>query len=347
MPAMCRSRDEDAATERRLLESRDDRSEKTYRQLLADIIIDGMSRDGCPATRVPSRGRATRFALDIGSTVVKLARLDGRRCDADAALLPARLRGGHRAAGRGDARLSGLGIDARRRSWLCSSANGGLRVGIVCLTKHFSGAALGTRFCWPARTPCSCTISTKPRGARRRVDILLVGGGIDCEEAEPAERRLRAFDPSRYRYGALVYAGNRFLADSFVRRFPGTTVIANPLADTLSEPCRQRLRGRAPRLPGRPGLQGRRQRAAGRSGAAASGRRRKSSAEASSARCSTSPASSSSAPASLLDIGGATTDLHYTVEVVRDDSAVRAGAAASPSRATCSPTSASSRRATA
>ena len=62
---------------------------------------------------------------------------------------------------------------------------------------------------------------------------LLVGGGIDCADARPLEQRLERFDPDKYRYGALLFAGNKYLGDVFCRRFPSAVVVPNPLADQL------------------------------------------------------------------------------------------------------------------
>jgi MutL protein len=174
-----------------------------------------------------------RIALDIGSTVVKVAHLDGAGKLVSQQFFPRDFEAG--VARQVCAVLTQLGIDAEREPILaCSSANGGLRVGIVCLSKHFSGTALRNQVLLAGANPEYVHDLDEATGDARRVDILVVGGGIDCADAEPAERRLGGFDPSRYHYGALVYAGNRFLAQAFVQRFPGTTVIANPLSESLS-----------------------------------------------------------------------------------------------------------------
>jgi hypothetical protein len=89
---------------------------------------------------------------------------------------------------------------------MCSSANGGLRVGIVCLTKHFSGAALRNQVLLAGANPVFVHDLDEAGGHAGLVDILLVGGGIDCEDAGPLELRLRRFDAKAYRFGALLYA---------------------------------------------------------------------------------------------------------------------------------------------
>jgi len=270
------------------------------------------------------------WALDIGSTVVKLARLDGQ--------------GGLEAQhffGRdfeaGIARqvadvLAQHGIDAERdRVLTCSSANGGLRVGIICLSKHFSGAALRNQILLAGANPEFVHDLDEADGDVRRVDILLVGGGIDCADAAPAERRLRAFDPGRYHYGAMVYAGNRFLAADFKRRFPATTVIANPLAESLAgrvgsvfETVRRAylddlvFKEGVSELPG------------------TLGRGIRPTPEVASRGFLRAVLNQSRftivGACVALDIGGATTDLHYSVEVVSDESAVRPAGGVSVAR---------------
>lgn len=265
-----------------------------------------------PAPRPP------RIAVDIGSTVVKIASLDAHG-DVESQLLVERdFDAG--IARQVEALLAEAGVSAEGEGVLvCSSANGGLRVGIVCLAKHYSGAAMRNQVLLAGANPVFVHDFDEAAGSLERVDVLLVGGGIDCADAAPLERRLRAFEPSRYRFGALVYAGNRHLAAAFSQRFPDAVVVANPLADSLTgrslsifEAIRRaylddliykegvsELRSHlvagilpTPEIVSR-GLQ---RALAGMSSIRTSG------------------------ACVAFDIGGATTDLHYTVEIVREDS---------------------------
>jgi hypothetical protein len=273
-----------------------------------------------PAARPPA-GRKPRYALDIGSTVVKLAHLDDNgvlesqhfyQRDFNAGIVRQV----------GDL-LASLGIDVQSEAILaCSSANGGLRVGIVCLSKHFSGATMRNQILLAGANPEFVHDFDEANGDARRVDILLVGGGIDCELPGPAQQLLRDFNPANYRYGALVYAGNRFLADEFVQRFPGATVIPNPLADTLSsrvgsvfETVRRAylddlvFKEGVSELPGNLGRIIRPTPEVANRGFL---------------RAVQNHSTFTVVGACIaLDIGGATTDLHYTVEVVSDSSLVR------------------------
>jgi hypothetical protein len=163
------------------------------------------------------------------------------------------------------------------------------------------------------------------------VDILLVGGGIDCEDAGPLELRLRRFDAKAYRFGALLYAGNRCLADAFVQRFPEAAVVANPLADTLSSRSNSVFevlrRAYLDDLIYKEGVselgshlsQGIRPTPEVVSRGFQRALLKRSSLEVVGACI-------------LIDVGGATTDFHYTVEIVREDSDNRPAEGASVAR---------------
>lgn len=263
---------------------------------------------------------AAALALDIGSTVVKLARLDGQGGLASQEFFP-------RDYGAGVARqvqqiLANHGIDPACESMLvCSSANGGLRVGVVCLSPLFSGAALRNQVLLAGANPEYLHPFDNTTPDTRRVDLLLVGGGIDGEDAGPAAALLQAFDPSLYRFGALVYCGNRHLAPAFAARFAQARVIANPLGETLSsrvgsvfETIRRAYLDDLVFKEGVSELPPPLARAIRPTPEVASrGFLRSVNNQGSFAIVGSCLA---------LDIGGATTDLHYTVECVDDDSPV-------------------------
>lgn len=261
------------------------------------------------------------IAVDIGSTVVKLAFVDPqgrllkqefRPRDFDAGI-----------ARQVEALLNECGVPVDREGILvCSSANGGLRVGIISLTPLFSGAAARNQVLLAGANPMYVREIGEPAGTAGFVDILLVTGGIDCDDAGPLRDRLARLTLDGYRYGSLVYSGNRYCADEFRRRFPQAAVVANPVAEELNgrvlsvfeavrraylddlvykegiselrESLAQGIRP-TPEVVNR-GLQ---RAVMNRSTLQVAG------------------------ACVLLDIGGATTDLHYTVEIVRDDSASR------------------------
>lgn len=271
-----------------------------------------------------------RVALDIGSTVVKFATLGDDGGLASQEFYPRDFEAG--IARQVHGLLAARGIDAERETILaCSSANGGLRVGIVCLTHHFSGAALRNQVLLAGANPVYVHDVDTAAGDPRQVDLLLVGGGIDCEDDAPARERLMHFDPAPYRFSALVYAGNRFIAGDFTRRFPNATVIDNPLGETLSKrvgsvfECVRRaylddlvLKEGVSELP------------------ASIARAIRPTPEVASRGFLRSVNNQTSfaivGGCVALDIGGATTDLHYTVEVVADASPERPAAGMSVAR---------------
>jgi hypothetical protein len=121
-----------------------------------------MSMDQAASSASP-----TRFALDIGSTVVKLAGVGG-----DGALLWQRFF--PRDFDAGIARqvtrlLEEHDIDVDHDPVLaCSSANGGLRVGVICLSHHFSGAALRNQVLLAGANPLFKHICAKAGAGNKR-----------------------------------------------------------------------------------------------------------------------------------------------------------------------------------
>ena len=202
---------------------------------------------------------------------------------------------------------------------VCSSANGGLRVGIVSLSKYFSGAVLRDQVLLAGANPVFVHDFDEDGGNPANVDILLVGGGIDCDDAAPLEQRLQRFDPEKYRYSTLVFAGNKYLADLFCERFPRTRVVPNPLAEELvsrSHSVFELLRrAYLDDLVYKEGVTELGSRLS--SGIRPTPEIVNVGFQRAVMNRSSLPAIS---PCILLDIGGATTDLHYTVELVREDS---------------------------
>ena len=90
------------------------------------------------------RSRPIRYAIDIGSTIVKLANIAEDGAILSQTMTPRDFDAG--IARQVERLLSRAGIPLDSEEVVvCSSANGGLRVGIVCLSPRFSGAALRNR----------------------------------------------------------------------------------------------------------------------------------------------------------------------------------------------------------
>lgn len=280
----------------------------------------------------PEVSSGTRVAVDIGSTIVKIARLGtggeliAQNCyprDFEAGI-----------AKQVESLLDALNVSGDHDDVLiCSSANGGLRVGIVCLTQHFSGAALRNQVLSAGANPVFVRSldEDKDGGTYTAVDILLVAGGIDCPDAAPLEERLRRFRPNAYHFRTLLYAGNKYLAEVFVELFPAAIVIPNPLGETLwsgngtvFEALRRAYLDDLVYKEGVSELRG---------NLSASIRPTPEVVSRGFQRALFNRSSIEVAGACiLLDIGGATTDFHYAVEIIRDDSEERPSAGSSIAR---------------
>jgi len=174
----------------------------------------------------------TRIAIDIGSTVIKIAQIGPSDELIKQDFHPRNFEAGIAKQVESLVDLLDASCD-EQEILICSSANGGLQVGIICLTPSFSGAILRDQVLLAGANPIFVHDMEEERSNLNYVDILLVGGGIDCENFTPIEERLRRFNPDKYHFGSLAYAGNCYLVDLFTQLFPDTNVIANPLGNEL------------------------------------------------------------------------------------------------------------------
>lgn len=282
------------------------------------------------STRPQRPNKKDLHTVDIGSTVLKFARVDTngklihqefRDRDYDAEIVDQL-----------DDLLNPYAqvIDGENLI-ICSSANGGLRVGVVCLSNSYSGSTYRNQILLGGANPVFVDEISNCRPNTKYVDILLVGGGIDCEDTGPMSMLISRFSPADYNYGSLVYAGNRFLADAFLRKFPDAKIVANPMADGLgatSDSIFVALRDAyLDDLVYKHGIS----EVAAKFDAVI--RPTPEVVNRGYYRAISEQMFPQMTGASILiDIGGATTDFHYTVEVVRDDSSDRPAAGTSVSR---------------
>lgn len=272
----------------------------------------------------------TRLAIDIGSTVVKVADLDPQGTLTAQELFPRDHEAGITRQVTAILRGRGTAIDDDAVR-VCSSANGGLRVGIVSLTPRFSGATVRNQVLLAGANPLYVRRLDDPAAADPYVDLLIVAGGIDHDDAAPFRERLARFQAETYRAGALLYAGNAALADEFRRRYPHAVVAPNPLSDSLAGRHATVFEAvRRAYLDDLVHKEGVSELSAGlRHGIRPTPEIVSRGFQRAVLHRSKIPVF---APCVLLDIGGATTDLHYTVEVVRDDSPDRPPAGTSIAR---------------
>jgi len=267
-----------------------------------------------------------KVAVDIGSTIIKIAQLDHNDAQLSQQFFTRDFDLG--VAPQVKSLLEGVGAD---EILMCSSANGGLRAGIISLTEHYSGIVVQNQALNAGANPLFVKRLSDEQGDMRFVDVLIVCGGIDCSDAPLFESMIENLTLVNFKFGSLIYAGNSYFADSFRQRFPEAVVIANPLGGTLtngSNSVFEALRNAyLEDLVYKEGISELNQQL--------SMKIRPTPEVVSSGfhRILSNRSNIKVTGASLLfDVGGATTDIHYTVEIVRDDSLVRPGAASSIAR---------------
>ena len=117
---------------------------------------------------------------------------------------------------------------------ICSSANGGLRIGIVCLTERFSGRIASNLALAAGGNVIFTTTVDSPGNDLGTVDALVVVGGVDCPDVANMKIRIEQFDPDDYLFRTLIYAGNIYLSEDFLGRYPQAHLVGNPMGAALS-----------------------------------------------------------------------------------------------------------------
>lgn len=250
--------------------------------------------------------------VDVGSTVLKGARLTPagvasffHERQPDAPVAP-----------QVEAFLARIAAETgRSETRICSSANGGLGVGVLCLTKRYSGAgaaheleAVGSNIRYIRELR-----SLAEGGAGPHVDVLVVVGGVDGFANSRAEAALLEADLTGLPHDKLVFAGHAAAAAAFRARHPRAEVVPNPMRGRMA-PEDPRLAERI-RLTYLDDIESKREL---RPLAARSARAIEPT-PAVVSRAFGRLANRLGAPALLLDIGGATTDLHFTKELLDEE----------------------------
>lgn len=186
-------------------------------------------------TSAQSRKPGAKLAVDIGSTVIKIAEISASR-----KLLEQSFHS--RDFDRNIAEQLEMILSSEYSGFdpldllICSSANGGLRIGIVSLTSRYSGAILRNQALLAGANPLYVQTLSQLTADPTNVDVLLIGGGIDCRDVGPAQDLLRAFPVDDFNFGTLIFAGNKHLAGEFSRKYPNTHIISNPITGALDHP---------------------------------------------------------------------------------------------------------------
>lgn len=178
------------------------------------------------------RGRTPTLLIDIGSTVIKACQwhpgdgpgavaILGRRSD----LTPGDQVRALLAARRPDPERLGLRI--------CSSAAGGVRVGVMGLSRQHSVAAATRAVETAGGNVVYEALLGKPQGpdAVPPVDVLVLVGGVDGADARYLRAALAGFQAADFPHDVLVWAGQD--DPDLAARLGADHVVANVLDDRL------------------------------------------------------------------------------------------------------------------
>ncbi len=144
--------------------------------------------------------------VDIGSTIIKLCRYDGAGLGA--------VRRVPRQPGRSPGEQVGALVDEVRLRTdpaavrVCSSANGGLRVGVLGLTRRHSVAAAARAAVAAGANVCYARVFDDPAADLvAPVDLLVLTGGVDGADLRHLRARLAAVPLASYPHQVLVWSG--------------------------------------------------------------------------------------------------------------------------------------------
>ncbi|MDP7344018.1 MAG: glutamate mutase L [Alphaproteobacteria bacterium] len=211
---------------------------------------------------------------------------------------------------------------------ICSSANGGLNIGVLCLSIRISGN-ITMRVLESVGANIRYMVTwDKAAGVEDQlpVDMLIIVGGIDAFPWRKAANQFQNIDLKPFTFDRLIYAGHRHMVEAARAKWSEITILENMLTHSL-KPANDQLpttirdgylediQSKREILP----LQEYSELAIAPTPAVVSR---------SFARLQTRFLT----PAVLFDIGGATTDLHFTRELL-DDRLVDCGSSAYPETA--------------
>jgi hypothetical protein len=116
---------------------------------------------------------------------------------------------------------------------ICSSANGGLRVGLISLTKRFSGEiskriimSSGCNLIWHAS-------SNEFENLNVKIDALVISGGLNVKNAKYQKlwmKNVIEHIPSNI---PVIYCGNSFLKNIILKKLPNANIIENIMNDNI------------------------------------------------------------------------------------------------------------------
>jgi hypothetical protein len=119
---------------------------------------------------------------------------------------------------------------------ICSSFNGGLKIGLLCLSKKVSGItaqnyleSIGANIYYLTEWHESSKVKLQ-----EKVDFLIVVGGIDKFPDLNARIALEKLKLSCFPYEQLIFSGHYMLSNEFLHRWPESIVLKNILDDDVT-----------------------------------------------------------------------------------------------------------------
>ena len=147
--------------------------------------------------------------MDVGSTIIKYVRLNESHEITDGGYFPRDydLIVGEQAL---DILLNQLGFDSDRdKARICSSANGGLRIGVIGYTERYSASwAKRAAFNAGANVRWSTSVDGMDITSIDTVDILVISGGFDCSPLDFQILWLQDIFELQVISDSIVFAGN-------------------------------------------------------------------------------------------------------------------------------------------
>jgi hypothetical protein len=182
-----------------------------------------------------NKSRCDQVFMDVGSTIIKYVRFnesdeitDGGYFSRDYNIIV-----GEQAR---DILLNQLGFDSDHdKARICSSANGGLRIGVIGYTERYSARwAERAAFNAGANVIWSTSVDEWGNTSNDTVDILVLAGGFDSSPIDRQILWLKNIMELPIITDLIIFAGNIGLHDKVRRFWPNAILVNNVIGEDLS-----------------------------------------------------------------------------------------------------------------
>jgi hypothetical protein len=173
--------------------------------------------------------------MDIGSTIIKYVRFSNSDKISDGGYFPRNYNiiVGDQVV---DILFNQLGFDSNYdKIRICSSANGGLRVGVIGYTERFSSRWAERSVFNAGANAIWCT--TVPRWgdtSQDAVDILVIAGGFDGSPIGNQVKWIKAIFGLSIIADSIIFTGNISLKDEVFKLWPNSVLASNIIGEDMS-----------------------------------------------------------------------------------------------------------------